>query len=163
MSINLPCVEARKFYMSDGMTAFNSLFWNTNDCNAKFTIFLQATFLCETDVAIKIYYFRTATTTAENLWHFRNRFSLILEQILAFASSPDMGRQIKYLPPNFKQVARQYFKLLNILIWIVRSIFSLNSKQFHQKLYSNSLDIVDWYSLPLLINKPGTCYFFQPF
>ena len=26
MSINLPSVEARKFYMSDGMTAFNSLF-----------------------------------------------------------------------------------------------------------------------------------------
>ena len=64
---------------------------------------------------------------------------LIVEQIIAFASSPNMVREVKNLPPNFKQIASQFFTLLNILILIVRSILSLNSKQFHQELYSKSL------------------------
>ena len=30
---------------------------------------------------------------------------LIVEQILAFASSPNMVREVNNLPPNFKQIA----------------------------------------------------------
>ena len=46
----------------------------------------------------------TATTTAENLRQFKIRFSLIVEQILAFASSPNMFREVKDMSPNFKQI-----------------------------------------------------------
>ena len=85
----------------------------------------------------------TATLTGENLGQFKNNFSLILEQILAFASRHNMVREVKDLSPDFKQIACRYFKQMNILIWIVRFIFSLTSKQFYQKLYSDSLYIVD--------------------
>ena len=68
-------------------------------------------------------------------------FLLIVEQILTFASSPSMVWEVKILSTNFKQITYRYFTLLNILIWVVRSILSLNSKQFHQKLYSDSLYI----------------------
>ena len=47
----------------------------------------------------------TATTNAENLRQYKIRFSLIAEQILAFASSPNMVREVKDLSPNFKQIA----------------------------------------------------------
>ena len=64
----------------------------------------------------------------------RFRFSLIVEQILAFASKPNMFREVKNLSPNLKKIAWQSFALLNILIWIVTSILSLNSNYFHKKL-----------------------------
>ena len=70
-----------------------------------------------------------------------SNFLLIVEQILTFASSPSMVWEVKILSTNFKQITYRYFTLLNILIWVVRSILSLNSKQFHQKLYSDSLYI----------------------
>ena len=82
----------------------------------------------------------TATATTKNL---QIRFSLILEQVLAFASSLNMVIAVKDLSPNFEQIAWLYFNLLSILIWIVWSIFSLNSRQFQQKLCSNSLHIVE--------------------
>ena len=47
----------------------------------------------------------TATTNAENLRQYNIRFSLIVEQILAFASHPNIVREVKNLPPNFKQIA----------------------------------------------------------
>ena len=77
----------------------------------------------------------TAATNAENLRQYKIRFLLIAEQILAFASHPNMARKVKNMPPNFKQIVWACFTLLNIFIWIVRSILLLNSKQFHQKLY----------------------------
>ena len=85
----------------------------------------------------------SATTNAENLRQYKIRFSLIVEQTLAFTSSPNMVREKKNLSPNFKQIAWRSFTLLNILVWIVRSILSLNSKQFHKKLYSDSLYMVN--------------------
>ena len=47
----------------------------------------------------------TATTNAENLRQYKIRFSLIVLQILAFASSPNMVIKVKNLSPNFKQIA----------------------------------------------------------
>ena len=79
---------------------------------------LQATFLYETGLI-------TATTNAENLRQYKIRFSLIAEQTLSFATSPNMVREAKHLSRNFKQIAWQCFTLLNILIWIVRSIYRL--------------------------------------
>ena len=70
----------------------------------------------------------TATTNAENLRQNKIRPSLIAEQILAFASSSNMVREVKNLSPNFKQIARQCFTLLNILIYIVNS-FTKNYTQ----------------------------------
>ena len=47
----------------------------------------------------------TAITTAENLRQFKIRFFFILEQILNFASSPNMIEEAKNLSSNFKQIA----------------------------------------------------------
>ena len=47
----------------------------------------------------------TAPTNAENLGQCKIRFSLIVEQMLAFASSPNMDREVKNLYPTFKQIA----------------------------------------------------------
>ena len=44
----------------------------------------------------------TATATTKNL---QIRFSLILEQVLAFASSLNMVIVVKDLSPNFEQIA----------------------------------------------------------
>ena len=44
------------------------------------------------------------TTNAENL-QYKRRFSLIVEQILAFASSTNLVREVKNLSPNFKRIA----------------------------------------------------------
>ena len=74
----------------------------------------------------------TATTNAENLQQYSSRFSLIAKQVLAFGSHHNMVRELKKFPPNFKQIVLRCLTLLNIFIWIVRSILSLNSEQFHQ-------------------------------
>ena len=103
----------------------------------------------------------TATTNTEKVRQCKIRFSLIAEQTLAFALDPNMVREVKQLFPNFKQIAWRCFTLLNIFIWIVRYILSLNSKQFQQKLYLISL--YNWYNLSPFINKPGTAYFLQLF
>ena len=78
----------------------------------------------------------TATTCADNLPQNEIRFFLLVEQILAVASSLNMISELKNLSPNFKQFTLRCFTLLNIPIWIIRSILSLNPKQCHQKLQS---------------------------
>ena len=104
---------------------------------------MQAAFLREKDFVIKICLYMTATPNAENLRENKIRFSLILEKILAFTSSSSMVLDVKNLSPNFKQTVWRCFTLLDILIWIIRSILSLNSKQNQQKLCSDSFYIVD--------------------
>ena len=47
-----------------------------------------------------------------------------------------MVREVKNLSLNFKQIVRQCFILLNILIWIVKL-------KLHQKLYTDSLHLAD--------------------
>ena len=47
----------------------------------------------------------TATTNTKNLQKYKNRFSLIVEQILAFASSAKLVREVKNFSPNFKLTA----------------------------------------------------------
>ena len=47
----------------------------------------------------------TTTTNAENLQPYKRRISLIVEQILAYASSTNFVREGKNLSPTFKRVA----------------------------------------------------------
>ena len=47
----------------------------------------------------------TATKFAEHLRQYKIRFSLIVEQVLGFTSSPSMVREEKNLSPNVKQIA----------------------------------------------------------
>ena len=51
----------------------------------------------------------TAITNDENLRQYKIRFSLIVEQKLAFASYPNALREVKNLSPNFKQIRRRCF------------------------------------------------------
>ena len=46
----------------------------------------------------------TTAANAENL-QYKSRFSLIVEQILAFAWSTKLVREVKNLSPNFKRIA----------------------------------------------------------
>ena len=108
-------LQPKKFHIWDGMSVIKNPFWNTND----------------------------SITNAEKLRQYKSKFSLVVWQILAFAWSPNIVREVKNLSSNFKQIAWQCSELLNALIRIVRSILSLNCKQFHQTFYSNILCIVD--------------------
>ena len=56
---------------------------------------LQAVFLCDTDLVIKVCQIMTTKTNVENLRQYKSRFSLIEEQILAFASSIILVREVK--------------------------------------------------------------------
>ena len=47
----------------------------------------------------------TMSANAENLRQYKSRFSLIVEQTLAFASSARLVREVKNLLPNFKRIA----------------------------------------------------------
>ena len=47
----------------------------------------------------------TTTTNAENARQYKIRFSLIVEQILAFPLSDNFIRKVKNLSPNFKRIA----------------------------------------------------------
>ena len=50
-----------------------------------------------------------------DLWQYKFRFSLIVDQIFAFASGPNMVREVKNRSQNFKQIAWRCFTILNIL------------------------------------------------
>ena len=50
----------------------------------------------------------TATANARNLGQYKITFYLIVEQILAFGSSPNRVGEVKSLSPNFKQDAWKY-------------------------------------------------------
>ena len=46
----------------------------------------------------------TTTTNAENLQQYKSRFYLIVEEILAFASSSNLVREVENLSSTFKQI-----------------------------------------------------------
>ena len=62
---------------------------------------LQALFLCDTDLVIIKWLVMATTTNVENLRQYKSRFSLIVEQILTFASS----MYLENLSPNFKGIS----------------------------------------------------------
>ena len=47
----------------------------------------------------------TTSTNAEILRQYKSRFSLIVEQILAFTWGTNLFREFKNLSPNFKRIA----------------------------------------------------------
>ena len=87
----------------------------------------------------------TTIANAKNLRQYKSRFSLIVEQILAFASSTNFVKELKNMSFSFKQNTRQCFVLLNILIRRGRVFLPLNFNQFNQISYdtSNTLCAVD--------------------
>ena len=46
----------------------------------------------------------TATANAENLLQYKSRISLIIEQMLTFASSTNLVREVENFSPNFKRI-----------------------------------------------------------
>ena len=58
----------------------------------------------------------TKITNTENLQQYKRRFSLIVEEILIFASSTNLVREVKNMASIFKHIAWQCFKLWIILI-----------------------------------------------
>ena len=121
-----------------------SLFSNTNDSVAKFyDFFYKWRFFVNQTLLLKyvnLWQRRQLPKTYNNM---KLDFFFIAEQILAFASNPNMIREVNNLSPNFKEIVWKCFTLKTILIWIVRSYLSINSKHFHQKLYSNNLYVFD--------------------
>ena len=54
----------------------------------------------------------TASTNAENLRQYKIRFSLISEQLLAFASSPNMVREVKKSVTKFETYCMTMFYVI---------------------------------------------------
>ena len=104
------------------------LFCNTNDTLVKLKISITSGI----SLPDKTCHQNTTKKPKKNLQQYKSRFSVIAEVILAFASSTTLVREAKNKSPAFKDIDRQCFELLNVLIWINRSILLLNSKQFHQ-------------------------------
>ena len=95
-----------------------------------------------------ICYFMAGKTNTENVQQNTSRFSMVAEHILTFAWSTNLVREGKIKSPNFKQIEWRCFQLPTVLLRIDKSVLSLNFKQFHQTLLSDSSCIVDI-----------TCYF----
>ena len=74
----------------------------------------------------------TAIANAKNLRQYKSRFSLIVEQILAFVSSTNFVKELENMSFSFKQNTRQCFVLLNILIRRGRAFLPLTFNQFNQ-------------------------------
>ena len=88
----------------------------------------------------------TTTANAENLWHYKRRFPLIVEQILAFSANCNLVTEVKNFSQNFKQIAYRCFMLQIILIQIGRSILLQNFNQFRQKSRSELIQIISSYN-----------------
>ena len=88
--------------------SFQEKRWNERHSRAYFETLmtlLKVQFLCEIELIIKICEIMTATTNGGNLRQCKGRFYITEEQILAFASTPNMVREGKNLSLNFKQIA----------------------------------------------------------
>ena len=53
----------------------------------------------------------TTITNAEQLRQYKSRFPVIVEQILAFASSTNLVREVKSMSTNVKRLVRRCFTL----------------------------------------------------
>ena len=60
-------------------------------------------------------------------------FSLIVDQVLVFTSNPNMVREVKNFVSKFQTNSLTMFYVTEYSCF--RSILSLNSKQFHKKIY----------------------------
>ena len=62
----------------------------------------------------------------KNRRQYTSRFSLIVEQVLAFTWSTILVKKVKNVPTNFKRIAWLYFSLEIILIrigsWVLSNI-----------------------------------------
>ena len=98
-------ISLRRFMSEVKWAPFNCLFWNANDSVVKLMVSITS------DVSLR---YRPCNENmlnqdnilnhAENLRQNKSRFSLNVEQILAFASSTDMVKEIKKWSPNFNRI-----------------------------------------------------------
>ena len=118
-------------------------FWNTHDSIANFTI----PFTSRVSLWDRPCYWNKLIYDRDNKWQtlrqYKIRFSLIAGQILAFASHPNMVREVKKYVSKFQANCVTRFHVIEHFHLDCQIHFSLNSKEFYQKLYSNSLNIVD--------------------
>ena len=84
---------------------FKCLFWNANDSIIKLTVPITSGVPLWYRPCYKNMLNYDSDTDAENLRPYKSRFSLIVEQILAFASSTNLIRGVKSLYPKFKRIA----------------------------------------------------------
>ena len=119
-------------------TSYTTLFWNTNDSVTNLMISFASDLSLWGRPWYKNILIYGSVSKCQNRTTKIISISLIVEQILAFASSPKIFGEVKNPSLNFRQIAWRCFTLTSILIWLVKYILQLNSKQFHQKLYSNS-------------------------
>ena len=92
-------ISLRRFMSEVKWAPFNCLFWNANDSVVKLMVSIKS------DVSLR---YRPCNENmlnhAENLRQNKSRFSLNVEQILAFDSSTDMVKEIKKWSPNFNRI-----------------------------------------------------------
>ena len=79
----------------------------------------------------------------ENLPQCKSTFSLLVDQIPAFALGTNLVREWK-TSSNFKWITWRCFMLLKICVGIDRSILSLDVNHFHSILRFNRLYLVIW-------------------
>ena len=102
----------RTFISKMQWAPFKYLFWNANDSIVKFLgLYFKRCFFVIQTLLYKICWIMITTTNAENLRQCQRRFSLIVEQILVFASSTDLLRIVQNLSLNSKRIIQQCFTL----------------------------------------------------
>ena len=88
--------DKEDLYLKMEWAPFKCIFWNGNGSILKLMISSKRSFFV-TQALLQKY---------AKLWQgYKRRFSLTVEQILAFVSSNDFVREVKNLFPNFKRIA----------------------------------------------------------
>ena len=83
---------------------FKCLFWNLNDSIVKLMVSISSGVSLWCGPYYKNMLIVTTTTNTENLRQYKSRFSLFVEQRLAFASSANLVNEVKNLSSNFKRI-----------------------------------------------------------
>ena len=73
---------------------------------------------------------------AENLRQDKIRFSLIVELLLTFKSSPNMVREVKNMSPSFTKIASRSFTVSYSLMEIVKPTLSQRGQSLINFAYS---------------------------
>ena len=84
---------------------YKSLFWKENDSIVKLMVSITRDISLWYRPSYEIFWIMTTITNAENVRQYKSRFSLIVEQILAFTLSTNFDKEVKNFSTNFKWIA----------------------------------------------------------
>ena len=84
---------------------YKSLFWKENDSIVKLMVSITRDISLWYRPFYEIFWIMTTITNAENVRQYKSRFSLIVEQILAFTLSTNLDKEVKNFSTNFKWIA----------------------------------------------------------